>query len=221
MAERSPSGTRSGQPAPGCSPRCCTSSSARAAGTACRPCAKAAGRRTSPSSSVFESGGVGGRNGGTPPVSSTPDRQGRPDPNPRSGSAVTSAQDRAARRGPLAGATVIELAGIGPGPFACMTLADMGADVIRIDRPVHGGPPHAPAVDILNRGKRSIVLDLKRPEAVEVVLALAASADVLVEGYRPGVAERLGVGPEAVWARNPAVVYGRMTGWGQDGPLAS
>src|SRR5215212_1296818 len=221
MAEQSPSGTPSGQPAPGCSPRCCTSSSALVAGTACRPCARAAGRRTSPSSSVSERGGVGGGNGGAPPVSSTPVRQGRPDPNARSGSAVTSVQDGAARRGPLAGATVIELAGIGPGPFACMTLADMGADVIRIDRPISGGPPPAPAVDILNRGKRSVVLDLKRPEAVEAVLTLASRADVLVEGYRPGVAERLGVGPEALLARNPALVYGRMTGWGQDGPLAA
>jgi alpha-methylacyl-CoA racemase len=134
---------------------------------------------------------------------------------------VTFAQDGAARRGPLVGTTVIELAGIGPGPFACMTLADMGADVIRIDRPVSGRPPPAPAVDILNRGKRSVVLDLKRPEAVEAVLTLAARADVLVEGYRPGVAERLGVGPEKLLDRNPALVYGRMTGWGQDGPLAA
>jgi alpha-methylacyl-CoA racemase len=125
-------------------------------------------------------------------------------------------------RGPLAGTTVIELAGIGPGPFACMALADMGADVIRVERPTASDlPPAPPKVDVLNRGKRSIVLDLKRPEAVEILLALAARADVLVEGYRPGVAERLGVGPDAVWARNPALVYGRMTGWGQTGPLAA
>src|SRR5690606_27724236 len=120
-------------------------------------------------------------------------------------------------RGPLAGLTVIELAGIGPGPFACMTLADLGDDVIRVDRPSGPGPSTAPATaDVLNRGKRSIVLELTRPEAVEAVLALAERADVLIEGYRPGVAERLGVGPDAVCTRNPKLVYGRMTGWGQD-----
>ncbi|MBP2367635.1 CaiB/BaiF CoA transferase family protein [Pseudonocardia parietis] len=126
-----------------------------------------------------------------------------------------------AARGPLAGRTILELAGIGPGPFACMTLADMGAEVIRIDRP--SGPGIAPAsgrADILNRGKRSIVLDLKQPAGVQAVHTLAERADVLVEGYRPGVAERLGLGPEALWERNPKLVYGRMTGWGQDGPLA-
>lgn len=124
-------------------------------------------------------------------------------------------------RGPLAGRTVVELAGIGPGPFACMALADLGAEVIRIDRPAAGPLATAPPpADVLNRGKRSVVLDLKRPEAVEAVLTLAGRADVLVEGNRPGVAERLGVGPDAVWARNPRLVYGRMTGWGQDGPLA-
>lgn len=124
-------------------------------------------------------------------------------------------------RGPLAGYTILELAGIGPGPFACMTLADMGAEVIRIDRP--SGPGVAPApgrADVLNRGKRSIVLDLKQPAGVQAVLALAERADALVEGYRPGVAERLGLGPEALWERNPTLVYGRMTGWGQEGPLA-
>ncbi|MEU7812829.1 CaiB/BaiF CoA-transferase family protein [Pseudonocardia sp. NPDC049154] len=124
-------------------------------------------------------------------------------------------------RGPLAGRRVLELAGIGPGPFACMLLADMGAEVIRIDRPSGSGVAPAPGkADVLNRGKRSIVLDLKRPEAVEAVLTLAEGADALVEGYRPGVAERLGVGPDAVWSRNPKLVYGRMTGWGQEGPLA-
>ena len=120
--------------------------------------------------------------------------------------------------GPLSGVTVIELAGIGPGPFAAMLLADLGADVIRVDRPAAPGP--APAADVLGRGKRSIVLDLKRPEAVEALLALTATADVLIEGNRPGVTERLGVGPDDVWARNPRLVYGRMTGWGQDGPWA-
>ncbi|ALL79708.1 carnitine dehydratase (plasmid) [Pseudonocardia sp. EC080610-09] len=124
-------------------------------------------------------------------------------------------------RGPLAGRRVLELAGIGPGPFACMLLADLGAEVIRIDRPTGSGiAPPASKADVLNRGKRSIVLDLKRQEAVEAVLTLAETADVLVEGNRPGVTERLGVGPEDVWTRNPKLVYGRMTGWGQQGPLA-
>ncbi|MFR9806849.1 CaiB/BaiF CoA transferase family protein [Pseudonocardia sp. RS010] len=122
--------------------------------------------------------------------------------------------------GPLAGVTVLELAGVGPGPFACMALADMRAEVIRIERPVKGAAPTGRPVDVYNRGKRSIVLDLKDPGAVEAVLALAERADVLVEGYRPGVAERLGLGPEDLARRNPALVYARMTGWGQDGPLA-
>jgi alpha-methylacyl-CoA racemase len=128
----------------------------------------------------------------------------------------------AAAGGPLAGVTVLELAGIGPGPFAAMLLADLGADVVRVDRPTGGGlAPAPPEADVLNRGKRSIVLDLKRPEAVEALLTLAGTADVLLEGNRPGVTERLGLGPDAVWARNPRVVYARMTGWGQDGPLAA
>lgn len=124
-------------------------------------------------------------------------------------------------RGPLAGRTVIELAGLGPGPFACMLLADLGADVIRIDRP--GGPSipsAAPEFDLINRGKQSVVLDLKRPGAVEAVLALTERADALVEGFRPGVAERLGLGPDIVMRRNPRIIYARMTGWGQDGPFA-
>ncbi|MEU6178761.1 CaiB/BaiF CoA transferase family protein [Streptomyces coeruleorubidus] len=122
--------------------------------------------------------------------------------------------------GPLTGVRVVELAGIGPGPFAAMLLADLGADVVRVDRP--GGPGLAidPAYDVTNRNKRSVVVDLKSPDGPERVLGLAARADILVEGYRPGVAERLGVGPEACHARNPRLVYGRMTGWGQDGPLA-
>ncbi|WOT32889.1 CaiB/BaiF CoA transferase family protein [Streptomyces coeruleorubidus] len=122
--------------------------------------------------------------------------------------------------GPLTGVRVVELAGIGPGPFAAMLLADLGADVVRVDRP--GGPGLAidPAYDVTNRNKRSVVVDLKAPDGPDRVLGLAARADVLVEGYRPGVAERLGVGPEPCHARNPALVYGRMTGWGQDGPLA-
>ncbi|MDK1342685.1 CaiB/BaiF CoA-transferase family protein [Streptomyces sp. 378] len=122
--------------------------------------------------------------------------------------------------GPLTGVRVVELAGIGPGPFAAMLLADLGADVVRVDRP--GGPVLAidPVYDVTNRNKRSVVVDLKAPDGPDQVLALAARADLLVEGYRPGVAERLGVGPEACLARNPRLVYGRMTGWGQDGPLA-
>ncbi|MFJ7290719.1 CaiB/BaiF CoA transferase family protein [Streptomyces collinus] len=122
--------------------------------------------------------------------------------------------------GPLSGVRVVELAGIGPGPFAAMLLADLGADVVRVDRP--GGPGLAidPACDVTNRNKRSVVVDLKAPDGPEQVLGLAARADILVEGYRPGVAERLGVGPGPCHARNPRLVYGRMTGWGQNGPLA-
>lgn len=123
-------------------------------------------------------------------------------------------------QGPLTGVRVIELAGIGPGPFAAMLLADLGADVVRVDRPGGPGLGVDPAHDVTNRNKRSVVVDLKAPGGADRVLALAARADVLVEGYRPGVAERLGVGPEPCLARNPRLVYGRMTGWGQDGPLA-
>lgn len=119
--------------------------------------------------------------------------------------------------GPLAGLRVLEIAGIGPGPFCCMMLADLGAEVLRIDRP--GVAPGNPA-DVLGRGRRGIALDLKRPVAVDAVLRLVERADVLVEGFRPGVMERLGLGPEACHARNPRLVYGRMTGWGQDGPMA-
>jgi alpha-methylacyl-CoA racemase len=121
--------------------------------------------------------------------------------------------------GPLRGVKVVEIAGIGPGPHACMILADLGADVIRVERPggqlLSGG-----ATMVLNRGRPSVALDLKQPEAVAVVLELVGGADVLVEGMRPGVAERLGIGPEQCHAVNPRLVYGRMTGWGQDGPLA-
>ncbi len=123
--------------------------------------------------------------------------------------------------GPLAGVRVVELAGIGPGPFAGMMLADLGAEVIRVDRPGEASsalPPNA--VDVTGRGKRSVVVNLKDPRGVDVVLGLAERSDLLLEGYRPGVAERLGVGPDACWARNPRLVYGRMTGWGQDGPLS-
>ncbi|TXJ86847.1 CoA transferase [Streptomyces lavendulae] len=125
-----------------------------------------------------------------------------------------------AERGPLGGVRVVELAGIGPGPFAAMLLADLGADVVRVDRPGGPGLGVDPAHDITNRNKRSIVVDLKSPDGAARVLDLAERADILVEGYRPGVAERLGVGPADCHARNPRLVYGRMTGWGQDGPLA-
>ncbi|GAA2231331.1 CaiB/BaiF CoA-transferase family protein [Streptomyces amakusaensis] len=122
--------------------------------------------------------------------------------------------------GPLAGVRVVELAGIGPGPFAAMLLADLGADVVRVDRPGGAGLAIDPARDLTNRNKRSVLIDLKAEDGPAQVLDLAERADILIEGYRPGVAERLGVGPEACLARNPRLVYGRMTGWGQDGPLA-
>ncbi|WP_371401876.1 CoA transferase [Kribbella sp. NBC_00662] len=122
--------------------------------------------------------------------------------------------------GPLEGVKVVELAGIGPAPFACMMLAELGADVLRIDRPGGSLSLGPPELDLLNRGRRSAALDLKQPAAVDVVRRLVARADVLVEGFRPGVAERLGLGPEECHAINPRLVYGRMTGWGQDGPLA-
>ena len=126
------------------------------------------------------------------------------------------------RSGPLTGVRVVELAGIGPGPFAAMLLADLGADVIRIDRPGASAlpVPMPPEADILRRGRPSVALDLKHPDGVAALLALVERADVLIEGYRPGVAERLGLGPDECLARNPRLVYGRMTGWGQDGPLA-
>ncbi|MEV7110612.1 CaiB/BaiF CoA transferase family protein [Streptomyces anulatus] len=122
--------------------------------------------------------------------------------------------------GPLTGVRIVELAGIGPGPFAAMLLADLGADVVRVDRPGGAGLGIDPASDLTNRNKRSVLLDLKSDEGPARVLDLVERADILIEGYRPGVAERLGVGPEACLARNPKLVYGRMTGWGQDGPLA-
>ncbi len=125
-----------------------------------------------------------------------------------------------AGNGPLAGVRVVELAGIGPGPFAAMLLADLGADVVRIDRPNGAGLAIKPAYDITNRNKRSVVIDLKGENGPATVLDLVERADILIEGYRPGVAERLGVGPEQCHARNPRLVYGRMTGWGQEGPLA-
>jgi len=125
--------------------------------------------------------------------------------------------------GPLKGIRVVEIAGIGPGPFAAMMLADLGADVVRVDRAdrVSEEIPDTPHFDVLNRGRRSVGVDLKNPGGVETVLKLADGADGLIEGFRPGVAERLGIGPEQCLSRNPRLVYGRMTGWGQDGPYAS
>ncbi|MBM3659090.1 MAG: CoA transferase [Actinobacteria bacterium] len=124
--------------------------------------------------------------------------------------------------GPLAGVKVVELTGIGPGPFAAMVLSDMGAEVIKVDRAQWAGLPQAPGgIGVMDRGRRSVAVDLKHEAGVETVLRLVDGADALIEGYRPGVAERLGVGPEVCLARNPRLVYGRMTGWGQDGPLAN
>jgi alpha-methylacyl-CoA racemase len=122
--------------------------------------------------------------------------------------------------GPLAGVRVVEIAGIGPGPFAGMMLADMGADVVRVDRVGSVGPSAFATKDVLGRGRRSIGVDLKNPDGVETVLSLVENADALIEGFRPGVTERLGIGPDVCLARNPRLVYGRMTGWGQDGPMA-
>jgi alpha-methylacyl-CoA racemase len=119
--------------------------------------------------------------------------------------------------GPLRGLRIIEFAGLGPAPFACMLLADMGAEVVRIDRPGSGATDPR---DLIGRGRTNIALDLKDPQAIAQALDLLERADALIEGFRPGVMERLGLGPDVVATRNPALVYGRMTGWGQDGPLA-
>ena len=128
----------------------------------------------------------------------------------------------------MSGISVVEMAGIGPGPFAGMMLADLGASVVRVDRLSRGGGGTGGLVaalsmgraDVVSRGRRSIALDLKSAEGVDLVLKMVGSADVLIEGYRPGVMERLGLGPDACLGHNPRLVYGRMTGWGQDGPLA-
>jgi alpha-methylacyl-CoA racemase len=124
--------------------------------------------------------------------------------------------------GPLTGYRIIEVAGIGPGPFASMMLADMGAEVIRVERAqsVRGPAPDTAGWDVLQRGRRNIAIDLKHPDGVETLLRLVEQADGLVEGFRPGVMERLGVGPDVCLGRNPRLVFGRMTGWGQDGPYA-
>ncbi len=122
--------------------------------------------------------------------------------------------------GPLTGFRVVEIAGLGPAPYAAMMLADMGADVLRVDRP--GAAPRGdPARAVLNRGRRSVVVDLKHEEGTAALLRLAERADVLLEGFRPGVMERLGLGPQVCRERNPRLVYARMTGWGQYGPLAA
>ena len=125
--------------------------------------------------------------------------------------------------GPLSGKRVVEIAGIGPGPFCAMLLADLGAEVVRVDRAsaVPDTMPDSPNLDLLNRGRRSVGVDLKTPEGIETVLKLVQNSDALIEGFRPGVAERLGIGPKECLARNPKLIYGRMTGWGQEGTYSS
>ncbi|MGH3951495.1 MAG: CaiB/BaiF CoA transferase family protein, partial [Pseudonocardiaceae bacterium] len=124
--------------------------------------------------------------------------------------------EQAAGQGPLIGLRVVELAGIGPGPHAAMQLADLGADVVRVERPGADG-----IGDATLRGRRRIQVDLREPAAVELVMDLVRHADVLLEGYRPGVTERLGLGPDTCLRRNPGLIYARMTGWGQTGPMAA
>lgn len=119
--------------------------------------------------------------------------------------------------GPLCGVTIVEFQGLGPGPFCAMMLADLGAEVIRIDRP---GPASSVSGDVLGRGRRSIAVDLKKPGAADLILKILAGADGLIEGFRPGVMERLGLGPDVCLKASPKLIYGRMTGWGQDGPFA-
>ena len=127
--------------------------------------------------------------------------------------------------GPLEGIRIVELAGIGPGPFCAMLLSDMGAEIIRVDRAAMVGHDtdrdgNDSRFNLLARGRRNIAVDLKNPAAVDATLRLIDQADALLEGFRPGVMERLGLGPDLCLARNPKLVYGRMTGWGQDGPIA-
>jgi alpha-methylacyl-CoA racemase len=124
--------------------------------------------------------------------------------------------------GPLTGRKIVELAGIGPGPYCAMLLAELGADVVRVDRIGESGlgMPRPTKHELMNRSRRSIAVDLKKPEGVDTVLRLVARADALIEGFRPGVTERLGLGPDDCFARNPRLIYGRMTGWGQTGPLS-
>ena len=129
--------------------------------------------------------------------------------------------ERRVMSGPLAGLRVVELGGIGPGPHAAMMLADLGADVVRIERPSHGLRALPPGEqDWLLRGRRLVGADLKSPDDIATVIAMCEQADVFLEGFRPGVTERLGLGPDDLLARNPRLVYARMTGWGQDGPWA-
>src|ERR1044072_6627462 len=123
--------------------------------------------------------------------------------------------------GPLKGYRIVEIAAISPGPFACMMLADMGAEVIRLERPTGPRGLEGVPANVLNRSLRSVGVDVKHPGAVELILRLADDPDGSSEGFRPGVAERLGIGPDACLARNPRLVYGRMTGWGHEGPHAS
>jgi alpha-methylacyl-CoA racemase len=134
----------------------------------------------------------------------------------------TAPGEQANRRGPLAGLRVIEMVGLGPGPFCGMLLADLGADVLRVDRVADAATADrsVPARNTMHRGKRSIALDVKQAAGVEVLLALLDHADAFIDVFRPGVCERLGFGPDVVLARNPGLIYGRLTGWGQDGPLA-
>src|SRR2546421_12339443 len=123
--------------------------------------------------------------------------------------------------GPLSNVRVIEIAGIGPGPFAAMLLSDLGPDVVRVDRAQSAERGFDPGwMEVLNRGRRSIGVDLKQADGVEPVLRMVEQADALIEGFRPGVAERLGIGPDTCRARNPKLVFGRMTGWGPAGPYA-
>ncbi len=122
--------------------------------------------------------------------------------------------------GPLQGLKVIEMVGIGPAPFCAMMLADLGAEVIRVDRPKPDASPAQARFDVTARGRRSVSIDMRKPGAVDTVLGLVEKADILIEGFRPGVMERMGLGPDVCLARNPKLVFGRMTGWGQDGPLA-
>src|SRR5262249_17902443 len=148
------------------------------------------------------------------------DRRTAEDHGDRRGMPSTAEMTETSPMGPLAGLRVVEIASLAPAPFCCMVLADLGAEVLRVDRAGApsglGGGPNAP----LDRGRRSVAADLRHPRGAELMLRLAGSADVLVEGFRPGVAERLGFGPDACLARNPRLVYGRLTGWGQEGPLA-
>jgi len=126
------------------------------------------------------------------------------------------------KSGPLAGVKIIELAGIGPAPLCCTLLADMGADILRIDRnaPSGLGSPRTPKTDLLRRSRPSVSIDMKHPKGIAALQALIDQADAIIDPFRPGVTERLGVGPEDCMARNPKLVYGRMTGWGQDGTLS-